>query len=279
MFHLTALDPVLILGPLGRPAQAWFLGMLSRVDGKLAAELHEANGVRPYTVSTLLDDRGYPLRANQRLTTGQDCWLRVTAFRDDLSEILSGKMARALPKQVTLYKMPFRLDGYTLNRFEHPWAGEMTWQELIEMPVEVQTRRDVRIEFLTPTAFRDQGKDLPLPLPGSVFRSLYERWNSFTPPALHLHDSWPEFARDCIIIEELTAVNSDRWVFAEGSHGAATGFTGTVGFQLLAQRHAGDWAEQWHGASGVVQALARFAFFTGIGHHTSIGMGQARLLT
>ncbi len=280
LIHLTATQPVLILGPLGRPIQAWFLGLLCQVDGKLAAEMHQPNGVRPYTVSTLLDDRGYPLRANYRMETGQSCWLRITTFRQDISDILTKKLLYALPERLEIYKMPFRMDECTFNRFQHPWAGETSWQEIVNPanPLERETERNIRMMFSSPTAFREQGTDLPLPLPGCVFRSLYERWNAFAPAGLVLDSSWPNFARECVVVDEMTSVNTQRWSFAEGTHGVATGFMGTVGFQLLAQRRTREWADQWNGAACVLQTLARFAFFAGVGHHTTIGMGQARLL-
>jgi CRISPR/Cas system endoribonuclease Cas6 (RAMP superfamily) len=78
----------------------------------------------------------------------------------------------------------------------------------------------------------------------------------------------------------LTAVNTVHWEFAEGTRGAATGFTGTVGFALLAQKKVKpSWQPYWDGADVVMQSLARFAFYSGVGHHSTIGMGQARLLT
>jgi len=42
---------------------------------------------------------------------------------------------------------------------------------------------------------------------------------------MQLQELWPDFAGACIFVNELTAVNTTHWVFAEGTHGAATGFT------------------------------------------------------
>lgn len=61
LLALTAESSYPILGPLGRPAQAWFLGQLTRSHASLASRLHDEQGLKPYTVSTLLDERGRPL--------------------------------------------------------------------------------------------------------------------------------------------------------------------------------------------------------------------------
>jgi hypothetical protein len=135
------------------------------------------------------------------------------------------------------------------------------------------------LEFSSPTAFRSNGLDICLPSPGHVFRSLWEKWNAFAPEPMQLHDLWPQFANDCILVDELTIVNTVYWEFAEGSRGSATGYTGTVGFTLIPKgRVKKEWQEYWDGASTVLQSLARYSFYCGVGHHTTIGMGQTREL-
>lgn len=60
---------------------------------------------------------------------------------------------------------------------------------------------------------------------------------------------------------------------------AATGFTGTVGFTLLPKtKIPKKWQPYWDSAEVVMHSLARFAFYGGVGHHSTIGMGQARIL-
>ena len=81
LISLTPTSDVLILGPLGRPAQAWFLGQVRRYASGLAEALHSESRPREYTVSTLVDDHGLPIRLNTRLRAGQSCWLRITTCR------------------------------------------------------------------------------------------------------------------------------------------------------------------------------------------------------
>jgi len=276
---LTSTSSAPIFGALGRPAQAWFLSQLMKKRPKLAAKLHDEGGIKPYTVSTLLNRHGHPHKAADWLKEGQECWLRVTTVEEELSEAFLSNVLKKLPKTLTLYKMDFRVDGYTLNPREHAWAGQSSFAEIAQDSQYAKASCDARMEFVSPTAFRNQRTDTALPIPGKVFRSLAEKWNAFCPESMQLQDIWPDFANDSILVSELTAVNTVHWEFAERTRGAATGFTGTVGFTLLPQdKVKKSWQLYWEGADVVMQSLAHFAFYCGVGHHTTIGMGQARLL-
>ena len=280
LIALTAESSYPILGPLGRPAQAWFLGQLTRSHASLASRLHDEQGLKPYTVSTLLDERGRPLRAGGWLEPGQLCWLRITSLNEELSDALEKKIVRRIPKQLTLYKMDFRVDDVFSTHSQHEWAGESSFSEIAQDVAMASSGNRVRMEFISPTAFRTNGLDICVPSSGQIFRSLWEKWNAFSPEPMQIHEFWPQFANDCILVDELTAVNTTHWEFAEGSRGAATGFTGTIGFALSPKgKVKKDWQQYWDGAATVLQSLAQFSFYCGVGHHTTIGMGQTRLVS
>ena len=280
LIALTAETSYPILGPLGRPIQAWFLGQITRSYTRLASRLHDEQGLKPYTVSTLLDERGRPLRMGSWLEPGQPCLLRITSLSEELSEALEKKVIRRLQNQLTLYKMDFRVDEIFTKPTEHEWAGESSFPEIAQDRKLALAGHRVRIEFVSPTAFRNNELDICAPSSTQVFRSLWEKWNEFAPEAMQIHELWPSFASECILIDELTAVNTTHWEFAEGTRGAATGFTGAVGFSLISKsKIKKSWREYWMGSSTVLQSLARFAFFSGVGHHTTIGMGQSRSIS
>jgi CRISPR-associated endoribonuclease Cas6 len=280
LLSLKATANVPILGPLGRPANAWFLSQVTLCDPAKGEALHTGNGTRPYTISTLLDDRGRPLRAGSWLQKGDECWLRITTYERELSELLFSQILTErntrLSRQVTLYKMPFCLEGWTLDPAQHPWAGQISYERMAQDPLRTKRSRQATLEFNSPTAFRSGSADQPLPVPGQVFRSYWEKWNTYAPEPCRIQDVWRDFVQDCVVVSELVGVNSERWEFAEGSRGIATGFTGTVGFALLPKHQCGRWADVWDGADQVLQTLSQFAFYCGTGHHTSIGLGQTR---
>jgi len=279
LLSLTAESSYPILGPLGRPAQAWFLRQVTRSKPELAQKLHDEQGLKPYTVSTLLDEYGRPFKAGDWLKPGQLCWLRFTTFTEELSLALEKKLVQHLPRQATFYKMDFRVDDVFTHKSEHAWAGQSSFSDMAQDAANCKAAHDVRMEFVSPTAFRNSGLDVCVPVASQVFRSLWARWNAFCPGPMQLQEEWPDFAASCILVNELTAVNTTHWVFAEGSRGYATGFTGTVGFHLPEKGSLPErWQPYYEGAATVMQSLAQFAFYSGVGHHTTIGMGQCRVL-
>lgn len=279
LISLTAESSYPILGPLGRPAQAWFLGQLTRSHASLASRLHDEQGLKPYTVSTLLDEHARPLRTGGWLEPGQPCWLRITSLNEELSDALEKKIVRRIPKQLTLYKMDFRVDEVFSTHSQHKLAGESSFSEIAQDVTMASLGTRIRMEFSSPTAFRNNGLDVCVPSSGQIFRSLSEKWNAFAPEPMQIHEFWPQFANDCILVDELTAVNTTHWEFAEGSRGAATGFTGTIGFSLMPKSKVKkDWQQYWDGAATVLQSLAKYSFYCGVGHHTTIGMGQTRVI-
>jgi len=169
LISLTAETSYPILGALGRPAQAWFFRQVTRVRAGLVQQLHDEQALKPYTVSTLLDDNGRPLETGIWLKPGQTCWLRITTLDETLSELVEQKILPHLPPRLTLYKMDFRVDGVARTRAEHPWAGSSSFSEIAQDVALAKSGETVRLEFASPTAFRNHGLDVCLPLPGQVF--------------------------------------------------------------------------------------------------------------
>ncbi|NJN81941.1 MAG: CRISPR system precrRNA processing endoribonuclease RAMP protein Cas6 [Caldilineaceae bacterium] len=99
-------------------------------------------------------------------------------------------------------------------------------------------------------------------LPGLVFGSLVERWNAFSPVTLS-----PEMRR---FGEEMVAISryhlQSRPV-AQKNQGLRIGGVGEATYRAL----AGD--RYW---LGVMQMLADFALYSGVGVQTATGMGQVR---
>lgn len=235
--------------------------------------------MKPYTVSTLLDSHSRLLRAGSWVQPGELCWIRITGLNEELSDLIETKLIKKLSKQLTIHKMNFRVNEVATKRTGHEWAGSTTFPEIAQDATLASVENRVRMEFTSPTAFRSNGLDICIPAPGQIFRSVWEKWNAFAPESMQVDDQWPQFASDCILVDELTAINSTRWDFSEGTGRSATGFTGTVGFHLAPKNKVKlQWQEKWDGANVVMQSLAGFAFYSGVGHHATTGMGQSRPL-
>ena len=98
LVSLTSTASAPIFGALGRPAQAWFLNQVMQNRAHLAQSLHDDSGIKPYTVSTLLDRNGHPFKAGDWLKEGHECWLRITTLGEEISEVILHDVLKKLPE-------------------------------------------------------------------------------------------------------------------------------------------------------------------------------------
>ncbi|MBX7250967.1 MAG: CRISPR system precrRNA processing endoribonuclease RAMP protein Cas6 [Candidatus Promineofilum sp.] len=130
------------------------------------------------------------------------------------------------------------------------------WLDLAQCPPEPR----VGLRFLSPTAFRQGPGHSPLPVPYNVFHWPWRVWQAFAPD-FGLPDDWLDWcAQEVFVvqhqIETVTVpISKDK---------SFTGFVGEVVFEAL---------DGGAGQMGLLQALARLAAYSGVGHKTTMGMG------
>ena len=275
LLTLTPTKPIILEGFYGRQAQAWFLGQIAQHDAEMAEDLHRHNGMRPYTVSSLIVRKGGPRGENGsiQVVPGNEIQLRITSLSEPLSELILTKIVTHLPQKLRLKWAEFK--ELRLSEENH-WDGEATFQSLVDDAAKSDSQ-SVTLEFASPTAFRSGQVDITLPTPDQVWRSLWWRWNAFAPEELHIDTLWPDFASNCIVVSDFS-LRSMKVVFKQGEKGAATGATGQATYRLLRPKHGPEFAPFYIGADQVLGNLAGFAMYCGVGHHTAIGLGQTRWL-
>lgn len=276
VLSVTPTVPTRLNGFYGRQVQGWLLSQVDRHAPGVAQALHGYSGTKPYTVSSLVvPDAGRRGEAGEvRLMPRDECLLRITALAEPLSDLLLEKVIPNLPDRLRLKWTDFRVLGVVE---ENGWAGRSTFEKIQEQAAGQHGGPSVRLEFASPTAFRMGQVDLALPTPDHVWRSLYWRWNSFAPQALQIDARWPDFAAACIVTSDFH-LRSMKVTFKQGDKGAATGATGHATYRLLDEKHCAGFAPYRAGAENVLRALAAFALYSGVGHHTTTGLGQARWL-
>ncbi len=261
---------------LSRQVQAWFLKQIQTISPELSQKLHDGIGPKPYTVSDLSRQPSSALFHHWFQETNQRAF-RITLLDDDLAEFIIDKwLAKKLQTNMKLWWVDFKIEAYTFNSKDHPMAGIFSYADFIQAEKSLN-ERSVTLDFISPTAFRSEGADIALPIPAHVFRGYCAKWNAFSPEPAKIQDVWYSFASNCIMVSELKNVNTERWIFADGTRGAATGFMGKVSFTLLPKNLCGDWAAIWPDSARIMQTLAAYSFYCGTGHHTTIGLGQTRL--
>ena len=268
VFTLTPAQPISLPANLGRAAHAWFLDWVRACDPALAEALHAPNQERPFTVSNLWG-AGRPLRGQVTLTPERPCFLRVTSFGAELSGLLAERLLPEPPPAIPLLSGELRVAGLAADGAAHPWAGQTTFQELIQrhtlQPAAPAPRLSLR--FASPTVFRSSGVNVPLPLPGLVFEGLARRWNAFAP--LQIPAEVRRFADEVMVIARYQLHTEPVSFGNEGERGIYPGFLGTCSYAFLS--HDRYWL-------GLIHLLAAFAFYAGVGTRTTMGLGQTRAL-
>jgi len=246
----------------GRAAHALLLRVLREADANLAAALHDEEGPRPFTVSSLLG----PMPEG-RLAPDGSYTLRLTALCREVAERLlqatqDGPLAAG--RTVELDYRPFRVTAATWQDGQHRWAGATTYAELAaaRLASGPPVPRQIVLQFTSPTTFKSQERHMPIPLPELVFGSLWERWNAFAPIAFP-----PEvrrYAAECLAVGRFH-LSSRAVPMKEG--GMRVGGVGQITYVSL------NYDRYW---MSVMHTLAAYALYAGVGAGTTMGLGQCR---
>lgn len=250
---------------LGRATHSLFMSLLASHDAALAQSVHDSAGWKPFTSSNVMGAR----RQGQSLlaTSADELRVRFTGLNAPVSAVLqkiAGEAGNTLV-QVELDRVPLRVIGATLDGDVDPLAGQTTY-EALAMPYlfsrETPATR-ITLRFLSPTAIQARGQNLPFPLPGSVFGGLAARWNAFSTTQA-LPEEVKRFSEECIAVSRFMG-RSRVWPGKDGA--TLIGFVG--GVRYAATNRDRYWLS-------LLNVLADYAWYAGVGYQTTQGMGQVR---
>ncbi len=246
----------------GRAAHHLLLQTLKLADEELSAELHEGAELRPFTASTL-----YGRFPEHQLDLQGSYLLRFTGLNQFVSDALRQAIAEGgnLSKGAILNLdfIDFEVQAVHHESGTHPLAERTSYHELATaslLDAEPAARR-VSFFFASSTAFHRHGKQVPYPLPELVIGSLLDRWNAFAPIAFPAEAR--RYAAECLTLGHFEIKN--RTVNVAG--GVQNGLVGHVNFNTT------SYDRYW---MSLMQTLARFSYYSGVGVKTAMGMGQCR---
>ncbi len=254
---------------LGAEMQGWFLREVRRCDPAMSAWLHESNQRRPYAVSGLMGVQG-AYEAKARVHAGSHYTVRVASAHPLLSEFLA---LHWLPQMID----SIRLDSGTVLRIvdratlarSHPWAGSETALDIVARASGTEDDSALEIDFASPTTFRSQGVYIPLPIPRLIFQGLATAWRDVPGVALAIPDDFGEIVERSVLVSRYT-LHTERVVFShDKQRHDMSAFVGRCRFSL--KRLDTE-------TRVLARALAHFALYTGVGSHTALGLGQARVV-
>ena len=255
-------EPVTVPGHLGRAAYALLMRWLSDADAALAQHWHDAGGPKPFTCSTLVGGRRTGSNA-RALTPDRPVWLRFTALDPAVAAALLARAADP-PASIELDGIALPVESMTADPDAHPWAGTATYDALAAPYLLARARapRRLALELVSPATFRQNGMNMPVPLPDLLFGSLADRWNAFS--AIAISPEVRRYAAECVALSSFR-LRSGAVPVKEGA--PQVGARGTAGYVAV------HYDRYW---MGVLALLADFAFYAGAGRMTTMGLGQVR---
>lgn len=260
--RLVAERDLLLPFHAGRAVHAEVLTRLAGVDVALAGALHGEDGPKPLTCSDIMGGRSSA--EGRVLKASEGCALRVTGLTAQVATALTTAFLEEPPAALTIAECPLRLTETICEAAADDWSGRTTYEALAAAQLTRMERpdRQVTLDFYTPTTFKSHGVHMPVPLPSLVFGNLVDRWNAFSPIQLS-----PEVRR---FGEEMVAIS--RYKLESRAVAAKNGSLRMGGVGRVTYRAIGG-DRYW---LGVMQMLADFAFYSGVGALTTAGLGQAR---
>jgi len=248
----------------GRAAHALLLDLARRADPQLAGDLHDENGRRPFSASSLLGR----CQKNGLPDPHTVYALRFTALEPQLCAVL---LAAAAPggacapgAAVELDYLPFRVEAAYSQGEQHPWAAGADYADLSRACLlgEQPPARQITLHFTSPVVFKSQERHVPVPMPELVFNSLLERWNATAPLAFPAEVR--RYAAECLAISRYRL--ETRSIPLKNG-GLRVGAVGHITYTAL------NYDRYW---LGVLHTLSAFALFAGVGAGVSMGLGQCR---
>lgn len=288
---------------MGQAAQKIFLAMLSHMKlltenewfDNLAKEIHPEpgnpppRGPLPYTVSDLAPPNGPHL------------WIRVTGLEPRLCDALAAMVDKLPGREVDIPSRPHTNEKVWTVRVQsgmlsgQTWTGQTSYEDFVEENWKRPPAGWLRLEFMKPVVIESWGIYRPFPEPTTVFRLLYERIQKIEGVQLPFAPETDQLEAFVFYLIGTADYHIQR-VEVELER-KVIGFSGWVVYKIFSKNKslvsaARYWREQ-HGEVGLttvvddlmnnydayarlVNLLAAFAFYSGLGGYTAKGMGMVR---
>lgn len=189
--------------------------------------------------------------------------LRITILEDNYFDRIANVLLNACTR-------PFLLNDYRLmvsrimcsKESENYWANQITYNEIYEKA----SKEDTKIFFNihTPLAFKSGDNFIYLPYPDLFFKSLHNRWNTFS--EIKFDNSLLEMIKENVFIDDYD-IKTESLLSTTIK---LKGCIGKVSYRALKKVDTNF--------IHYINTLSDFAYFSGVGIKTILGMGQVSRL-
>ncbi len=233
--------------------RALFYELLRSKSPDLAEEIHGSSSDAPFTVSPMLRLRG---SAEGKRPTYR---VRFTTLTEP---VFDAACQAIYPLHTTGTPVGISKAQFEVQNLDFRQQKRMCRLARYQDLARTRPERIIPFRFLTPTAFKNGKMNVPLPIPRLMFGGYLRKWNTFAPEGLRIDESLLAEVEESVLISRH---DIESRTLALGTM-KMVGFTGECA--LTASN--GIRPESLR----ALNTLARFAFFSGTGAKTTIGMGQ-----
>jgi CRISPR-associated endoribonuclease Cas6 len=304
LLKLRPLQPGTLMPFSGELVHGAWLNWLQEVAPDVATWLHNDNKRRAFTCASLQ----FPIpmermleaeRKNIHMPLNPDksYTVRITLLLGELFPLFYNALMEFNMSQLTAKQQPFMCIGKQLfslqevvisNDDPSGWAGFTSFTTLAEKAKTLKsgTTEPLTLEFATLTSFnRSNARNKAygvhharLPLPQYIFPGLARRWSELAPPelaSLVQEDSIEQYIQDdgMIIADYDLKTHHVRFTTHE-----QPGFVGICTYHLRKSPNEAATPETPLSVRQQILLLAQLAFYCGIGHKTSMGLGRTRVV-
>jgi CRISPR-associated endoribonuclease Cas6 len=252
-----------LCGRGGEAVYGFLLHQVAKISEKYAQYLHDSKGVKPISISPLILERGcdgWELKDGYlHIKEGVNARIIISALDETTISILM----KAL---IDIYKQKEVVNiGGIKGVIEEVCIKEKEgakFERYAELIKKAKKNREVTFKFLTPTSFRQKGIQATFPLPEHVFLSLLSTWNAFS--EVKIPESIKEKFKSIGVSQY--HLYSEMWNFSK--------------YKILGCRGSVEYAFKNNFTEGelkILNALSRFANFSGVGYKRTMGMGMVEV--
>lgn len=259
---LRATQAAILPSALGRANYMAVLEHLRQFDSTLHDELTHRSS-HPLTCSGLLHNHKKIID----IRPGMSYQVRITGLTTPVCQYLQTAFIEQQPEVWQLHNYEFIVTEVSCDTKLHPWSGQTSYDAMAYHHLQAQcpSSNQVTLEFYSPTACTDQKIIHSVPLPNLVFGNLLERWNEFA--EVTLESAMAQFVKNNIAISKFRLNSQPVYQIGNIQH---IGSIGEITYTVL----RGDNYQR-----ALINLLANYSFYSGVGIETSSGMGQVRSLS
>ena len=249
----------------GRHIHALFLTLVSSVDKALGDRLHGETLNKTFTLSPIqqIKPKPTPLTWHYKdpIPAHTPCWWRISLLDDQLFGQLRELWLNLNPQQ------PYHLGPANLcimgilgtPQANQPWANFSSYQQIYDQASDSETT--ITFALATPASFRQGQFDTLLPTPELVFKSLCDRWNTYSNIPIDPNIIHPVYDSKFNLKTEIVR-NYNTHTFI--------GCVGEISYKILGEASPTQIKQ--------LNALADYAIYAGVGRKTTMGMGMTKRL-